>query len=73
MQVQFIGQKNQYQNEGPLESDVNFEVKKGDRFRNVSSELEKLGIINNSTIFNVWARYAKQDEKLKIWKLFNSK
>ena len=31
--------KNQYQNEGPLESDVNFEVKKGDRFRNVSSEL----------------------------------
>ena len=37
--------KNQYQNEGPLESDVNFEVKKGDRFRNVSSELEKLGII----------------------------
>lgn len=58
--------KNQYQNEGPLKSDINFEVKKGDRFRNVSSELEKLGIINNSTIFNVWARYAKQDDKLKF-------
>ena len=58
--------KNQYQNEGPLESDINFEVKKGDRFRNVSSELEKLGIINNSTIFNVWARYAKQDDNLKF-------
>ena len=58
--------KNQYQNEGQLESDVNFEVKKGDRFKNLSSELEKLGIINNSTIFNVWARYAKQDEKLKF-------
>jgi UPF0755 protein len=58
--------KNQYQNEGPLKSDVNFEVKKGDRFRNVSSELEKLGIINNSTIFNVWARYARQDDKLKF-------
>ena len=58
--------KNQYQNEGPLESDINFEVKKGDRFRNVAYDLEKLGIINNSTIFNVWARYAKQDEKLKF-------
>ena len=43
--------KNQYQNEGPLRSDINFEVKKGDRFRNVSSDLEKLGIIKNSTIF----------------------
>ena len=58
--------KNQYKNEGPLKSDVNFEVKKGDRFRNVSYELEKLGIINNSTIFNVWDRYAKQDNKLKF-------
>jgi len=58
--------KNQYQNEGPLESDINFEVKKGDRFRNVSSDLEKLGIIKNSTIFNVWARYAKQDDNLKF-------
>ncbi|MDA9585487.1 endolytic transglycosylase MltG [Amylibacter sp.] len=58
--------KNQYQNAGPLKSEINFEVKKGDRFRNVSSELEKLGIINNSTIFNVWARYAKQDDKLKF-------
>ena len=44
--------KNQYQNEGPLRSDINFEVKKSDRFRSVSAELEKLGIINNSTIFN---------------------
>ena len=58
--------KNQYQNEGPLKSDINFEVKKGDRFRSVSSDLEKLGIINNSTIFNVWARYAKQDNNLKF-------
>jgi UPF0755 protein len=58
--------KNQYQSEGPLKSDINFEVKKGDRFRNVSFNLEKLGVINNSTIFNVWARYTKQDNKLKF-------
>ena len=58
--------KNQYQNEGPLKSDISFEVKKGDRFRNVSAELAKQGIISNSIIFNVWARYAKQDENLKF-------
>ena len=58
--------KNQYQNEGPLKSDISFEVKKGDRFRNVSADLAKQGIISNSIIFNVWARYAKQDENLKF-------
>ena len=58
--------KNQYQNEGPLKSDISFEVKKGDRFRNVSADLAKQGIISNSLIFNVWARYAKQDENLKF-------
>jgi UPF0755 protein len=58
--------KNQYQNAGPLKSDINFEVKKGDRFRNVSADLAKQGIISNSLIFNVWARYAKQDENLKF-------
>ena len=58
--------KNQYQNEGQLKSDISFEVKKGDRFRNVSAELAKHGIISNSIIFNVWARYAKQDENLKF-------
>ena len=58
--------KNQYQNAGPLKSDISFEVKKGDRFRNVSAELAKQGIISNSIIFNVWARYAKQDENLKF-------
>jgi UPF0755 protein len=41
-------------------------VKKGDRFRNVSADLAKQGIISNSLIFNVWARYAKQDENLKF-------
>jgi UPF0755 protein len=58
--------KNQYQNEGPLKSDISFEVKKGDRFRNVSADLAKQGIISNPVIFNVWARYAKQDENLKF-------
>jgi len=58
--------KNQYQNEGPLKSDISFEVKKGDIFRNVSADLAKQGIITNSIIFNVWARYAKQDENLKF-------
>jgi len=58
--------KNQYQNAGPLNSDISFEVKKGDRFRNVSADLAKQGIISNSVIFNVWARYAKQDENLKF-------
>ena len=58
--------KNQYQNEGPLKSDISFEVKKGDLFRNVSADLAKQGIISNSVIFNVWARYAKQDENLKF-------
>jgi UPF0755 protein len=56
--------KNQYQDEGPLKSDISFEVKKGDIFRNVSADLAKQGIISNSVIFNVWARYAKQDEIL---------
>jgi UPF0755 protein len=41
-------------------------VKKGDIFRNVSADLAKQGIISNSVIFNVWARYAKQDENLKF-------
>ena len=58
--------KNQYQDEGPLKSDVSFEVKKGDIFRNVSADLAKQGIISNSVIFNIWARYAKQDENLKF-------
>jgi UPF0755 protein len=58
--------KNQYQDEGPLKSDISFEVKKGDIFRNVSADLAKQGIISNSIIFNVWARYAKQDENLKF-------
>jgi UPF0755 protein len=58
--------KNQYQNEGPLKSDTSFEVKKGDIFRNVSADLAKQGIISNPVIFNVWARYAKQDENLKF-------
>ena len=58
--------KNQYQNEGPLKSDISFEVKKGAIFRNVSADLAKQGIITNSVIFNVWARYAKQDDKLKF-------
>lgn len=57
---------NEYKNVGPLKTDTYFEVKKGDRFRYVSANLKELGIINNSTIFNVWARYAKQDEKLKF-------
>ena len=56
----------QYQSDGPLKSDVNFEVKKGDRFRMVSADLEKLGIIKNDFIFNVWARYLEQDNKLKF-------
>ena len=56
----------QYQSDGPLKSDVNFEVKKGDRFRMVSADLEKLGIIKNDVIFNVWARYLEQDDKLKF-------
>ncbi|MDB9991501.1 endolytic transglycosylase MltG [Amylibacter sp.] len=56
----------QYQIDGPLKSDVNFEVKKGDRFRVVSADLEKLGIIKNDVIFNVWARYLEQDDKLKF-------
>lgn len=58
--------KNQYQSEGPLKSDINFEVKKGDIFRNVSANLAMQGIISNSVIFNIWARYAKQDENLKF-------
>ena len=58
--------KKQYQDEGPLKSDISFEVKKGDIFRNVSADLAKQGIISNSVIFNVWARYAKQDENLKF-------
>ena len=58
--------KNQYQDEGPLKSDISFEVKKGDIFRNVSADLAKQGIITNSVIFNVWARYSKQDENLKF-------
>ena len=58
--------KNQYQDEGPLKSDISFEVKKGDIFRNVSADIAKQGIISNSVIFNVWARYAKQDENLKF-------
>ena len=58
--------KNQYQDEGPLKSDISFEVKKGDIFRNVSADLAKQGIISNSVIFNVWARYAKQDDNLKF-------
>ena len=58
--------KNQYQDEGPLKSDISFEMKKGDIFRNVSADLAKQGIISNSVIFNVWARYAKQDENLKF-------
>jgi UPF0755 protein len=58
--------KNQYQDEGPLKYDISFEVKKGDIFRNVSADLAKQGIISNSVIFNVWARYAKQDENLKF-------
>lgn len=57
---------NEYKNVGPLKTDTYYEVKKGDRFRYVSANLKELGIINNSTIFNVWARYAKQDEKLKF-------
>ncbi|MDC1489248.1 endolytic transglycosylase MltG [Amylibacter sp.] len=56
----------QYQSDGPLKSDVNFEVKKGDRFRVVSADLEQLGIIKNDVIFNVWARYLEQDDKLKF-------
>jgi len=56
----------QYKSVGPLKSDVNFEVKKGDRFRVVSANLEKLGIIKNDVIFNVWARYLNQDDKLKF-------
>jgi len=58
--------KNQFQDEGPLKYDISFEVKKGDIFRNVSANLAKQGIISNSIIFNVWARYAKQDENLKF-------
>ncbi|MDC1243512.1 endolytic transglycosylase MltG [Amylibacter sp.] len=58
--------KNLYQSDGPLKSDVNFEVKKGDRFRMISADLEKLGIIKNDVIFNVWARYLEQDDKLKF-------
>ena len=58
--------KKQYQNVGPLKSDISFEVKKGDIFRNVSADLAKQEIISNSVIFNVWARYTKQDENLKF-------
>ena len=49
-----------------MKSDISFEVKKGAIFRNVSADLAKQGIITNSVIFNVWARYAKQDENLKF-------
>ena len=58
--------KKQYEIDGPLTSDINFEVKKGDRFKAVAISLEELGIIYNSTIFKIGARYAEQDDKLKF-------
>ena len=58
--------KKQYEIDGPLTSDINFEVKKGDRFKTVAISLEELGIIYNSTIFKIGARYAEQDDKLKF-------
>ena len=58
--------KKQYEVAGPLTSDINFEVKKGDRFKAVAISLEELGIIYNATIFKIGARYAEQDDKLKF-------
>ena len=58
--------KKQYEIDGPLTSDINFEVKKGDRFKAVAISLEELGIIYNSTIFKIGARYAEQDDELKF-------
>ena len=58
--------KKQYEVAGPLTSDINFEVNKGDRFKTVAISLEELGIIYSATIFKIGARYAEQDDKLKF-------
>mgnify|MGYP003624650818 FL=1 len=58
--------KGQYVATGPLSADTNFEVMKGDRFRDVADRLETAGVIKNAVIFKVGARYAGQDNKLKF-------
>jgi UPF0755 protein len=51
---------------GGFTEDVVFEVKAGDRLQAVSERLEEKGLIGNSTIFRIAARYKGDDQRLKF-------
>lgn len=44
---------------------VEYEVKSGARFNNVAEDLEKIGVIQNAFLLNLYARYTRQAEKIK--------
>jgi len=57
---------NQMEKPGPSGSDVVFEVKSGDRLQLVSERLEEQGLITDSRIFRISARYAGDAHNLKF-------
>ena len=56
----------QMQKAGTFSEDVIFEVKSGDRLQMISERLEERGLISNSTIFRIAARYNGDDARLKF-------
>ena len=57
--------QNQYRSVGPLETAMCLRVERGDKFYDVSKDLEDNGAIHSGTIFRVGADYQKRSHLLK--------
>ena len=57
--------QSQYRAEGPLETAICLRVERGDKFYDVSKDLEDKGAISNGAIFRVGADYQKRSNLLK--------
>ncbi|RMD47229.1 MAG: endolytic transglycosylase MltG [Alphaproteobacteria bacterium] len=58
--------RGQIERPGPLAQDTVFEVRRGERLREISERLEAEGIIRSAFLFRIAARYSGADRKLKF-------
>lgn len=58
--------KLEFSGPGPLATDIEFSVQRGDRLQTVADRLADAGAISNAYIFRLAARYSDQENKLKF-------
>lgn len=58
--------KSEFSGQGPLMTDTEFSVQRGERLQKVADRLAEVGAISNPLIFRLAARYTGQEDKLKF-------